>query len=107
MQDYAQIISNECSLKIGSTDVLNNPDNLNDVNSTEIIWTKETRWQTAVTRWSSFYTPIPPTKFPYVKVFRVGLVYAKTSLKHISGKGLIIILSYTYANHGKCSNFLA
>lgn len=87
MQEYAQITDNVCSLKIGNTEVLRNPEDPNDVNSTEIIWTKETGWQIAVSKWNSFYKTIAPTKVPYIEEFRVGLVYAKTSLKHISGKG--------------------
>lgn len=87
MQDYAQITDNVCSLKIGDDEVLNNPEDPNDVNSTEIIWTNKTGWQIAVTKWSSFYKTISPTKVPYVDDFRVGLVHARTSLKHISGKG--------------------
>lgn len=87
MQDYALITDNMCSLKIGVTEVLNNPDDLNDVNSTEIIWTKETGWQTAVTKWSSIYKSIPPARHAFVTDFKVGLVHAKTSLKHISGEG--------------------
>lgn len=87
MQDYAKITDNVCSLKIGDTEVLNNPEDPNDVNSTQIIWTKETGWQIAVTKWSSFYKTIAPTKVPYVEDFRVGLVHARTSLRHISGKG--------------------
>lgn len=87
MQEYAQITDNVCSLKIGNTEVLRNPVDPNDVNSTEIIWTKETGWQIAVSKWNSFYKTIAPTKVPYIEEFRVGLVHAKTSLKHISGKG--------------------
>lgn len=88
VQEYAQIKNNMCSLKIGDgVIVLENPDDSNEVNSTEIIWTNETGWQTAATRWTSFYKTVPPTRVAYIKDFRVGIVHAMTSLKHISGLG--------------------
>lgn len=88
MQEYAKIKYNLCSLKtFKNIKVLPNPRDPNDVNSTEIIWTNELEWKTAETQLTSYYETVAPTTVTYVKYFQVGIVHAKTSLKHVSGKG--------------------
>lgn len=77
-----------CSLRKSSTgQVLENPGSQSDVNSTEIVWTNEIGWQTADTIWNSQYKTEKPSDVAYVHTFRVGIVHAKTTLKHIHGKG--------------------
>lgn len=88
VQEYAHIVDNMCSLKIGNTEVLNNPDDPNNVDSTKIIWTKETGWETAESEWNSLYKMTAPKHISYVHNFRVGIVHAKTTLRYISGNGM-------------------
>lgn len=76
-----------CSLRKGLTEVLDNPGSPSDVNSTEIVWTNEIGWETADTTWNSRYKTEQPPNVSYVHNFRVGIVHAKTILKHIRGKG--------------------
>lgn len=87
VEEFANVTDSISSLRIGDTEVLNNPGDPNLIDSTEIIWTKETQWKTAEAQWNSFYKTTAPAKVPYIKDFRVGIVYAKTSFKHIFDDG--------------------
>ena len=88
MEEFANITDSISSLRIENTgEVLNNPQNPNLVNATEIIWTKETQWETVEAQWSSVYKTTAPPNIHYVDVFSVGIVAAKTSFKHISSEG--------------------
>ena len=87
MKEFANITDSISSLKIGDTDVLNNPRNPNLIESTEIIWTNNIQWKTAEAKWSSFYKTTAPPHISYIKDFRVGIVAAKTSFKHIPNEG--------------------
>lgn len=87
MQNFADIKYSQSSLRKDSGEGIKNPKSPNDVNSTEIIWTKDTRWETAEAEWTSSYENGTPIKVPYMKEFCVGIVNAKTSFKHISNGG--------------------
>lgn len=87
MEEFADITLSQSSLRKNSGESKKNPDNPNDVNSTEIIWTKDTMWETAEAEWTSSYQRGSPTNVPYIKEFRVGIVNATTSFKHISNGG--------------------
>lgn len=87
VEEFATITDSISSLRIGETIVLQNPQDLNLVDSTEVVWTKETQWLTVEAQWNSFYNTSAPTKVAYIKAFHLGIVYAKTSFTHISTAG--------------------
>lgn len=95
-----------CSLRKSSTgQVLDNPGSPSDVNSTEIVWTNEIGWQTADTIWNSQYKTEKPPDVAYVHTFRVGIVHAKTTLKHIHGKGWLFRITgsnWSFQNSCPC-----
>lgn len=96
MEKYATISDNTCSLRNDDTgEVLRNPDNPNDVNSTEIKWTNK-NWHRAETKWNTVYEAKPHANVSYVHYFQVGIVHANTSLKYISGKGQLFRTLYLY-----------
>ncbi|XP_062616047.1 uncharacterized protein LOC134277752 [Saccostrea cucullata] len=88
MQDYATISYSLCTLQMDDIYKLDNPKNPNSLNSTEIIWTKETYWKTAKTKWDALYVlqeSIDKKEDHYVKDFKYGLVHARSTLQYISG----------------------
>lgn len=87
VEEFATITDSISSLRIGETIVLQNPQDLNLVDSTEVVWTKETQWLTVEAQWNSFYNTSAPTEVAYIKAFHLGIVYAKTSFTHISTAG--------------------
>lgn len=90
VQDYADIKYSMSTLKIGNLKKLDNPSNPNEISSTEVIWTKETGWSTAETKWDAQYklqeTP-PDLTDHYVQTFVYGIVSAMTTLQYTSGTG--------------------
>lgn len=90
VQDYADIKYSMSTLKIVNLKKLDNPSNPNEISSTEVIWTKETGWSTAETKWDAQYklqeTP-PDLTDHYVQTFVYGIVSAMTTLQYTSGTG--------------------
>lgn len=90
VQDYADIKYSMCTLKIGNSKKLDNPSDPNEISSKKVMWTKETGWSMAETRWDAQYNlqeSPPDLTDHYIQTFVYGIVSAMTTLLYISGTG--------------------